>query len=213
MSKAFHYDPDRVNKTYYRLRPFGRFLVNFVFKKQVIGAEHIPQDGGFILACNHVTAIDPVFLVSTCPRELHFMGKSSLFEKPFSRWFMTSMNGFPVDRGTADMKSIRYAQQLIERGHVLGIFPEGTRSKTGTPQRAKGGVAMIAKATKADILPVCVYFSEKPHFRSRLTIRYGEVIPYESLGLSEQEHSAQELRAAAAYVMERITDLWQQKHA
>ena len=213
MSKSFHYDPDKKNKTYFRLRPIGRFLVRFVFRKQVIGTENIPQDGGFILACNHITAIDPVFLVSTCPRELHFMGKSSLFQKPFSRWFMTSMNGFPVDRGSTDMKAIRYAQELLRRGHVLGIFPEGTRSKTRTPQRAKGGVAMIAKETKADILPVSIYFSEKPRFRSRLTIRYGEVIPYASLGMTEGEHSAQELRAAAALVMERITALWQQEHA
>ena len=60
---------------------------------------------------------------------------------------------------------------------------------------------------------MCIYFSGKPHFRSRLTIRYGDIIPYESLGLEDNEHNSQTLRAAAAYVMEKITELWKQQHA
>ncbi|MBQ7540785.1 MAG: 1-acyl-sn-glycerol-3-phosphate acyltransferase [Clostridia bacterium] len=215
MSKPFqfHYDPDKESAAYPRIRPVIHFLVHFVFKEKVVGTENIPQEGSFIVACNHVTAIDPVFVAETCPRTLHFMAKISLFKKSFSRWLLTTMNAFPVDRSGVDMKAIRYAQALLDRGHVLGIFPEGTRSKDLKPHRAKGGVAMIAKQTHADILPVCIYFSEKPHFRSKLTIRYGEVIPYDSLELPEDEHSAQQCRVAAAFVMEKITELWQQGHA
>ncbi|MBQ7545573.1 MAG: 1-acyl-sn-glycerol-3-phosphate acyltransferase [Clostridia bacterium] len=212
MSKPFHYDPDKESKAYPMIRPVIHFLVKFVFREQVIGLENIPQEGNFIVACNHITAIDPVFIAENCPRTVHFMAKVSLFKKAFPRWLLTTMNAFPVDRGRVDMKAIRYAQALLDRGHVLGIFPEGTRSKTGTPQRAKGGVAMIANQTHSNILPVCIYFDGKPHFRSRLTIRYGEVIPYEALGLEDDEHNAQTLRDAAAFVMEKITELWQMKH-
>ena len=212
MAKAFHYDPNKENKTYPILRPVGRFLVRLVFKAQILGLENIPKDGGFILASNHLNALDPVFIVSFCPRILHFMAKKELFQKGFSRWFVTTMNGFPVNREGTDTKAIDYAEQLLRKGHVLGIFPEGTRSKTRTPGRAKAGVAMIAKATKADVVPVSIYFSEKPHFRSRLTVRFGEVIPYETLGMTDEERNTQQLRDAAKTIMERITALWEKKH-
>lgn len=211
MSK-FHYNPDKKNALYKLLRPIAKFLVWFVFRTKVYGLENIPENGGFILASNHVTAIDPVFMVAKCPKELHFMGKAELFEKPFTRWFLTGMNGFPVQRRGLDMKAIRYAEALLKKEHVLGIFPEGTRSKTRVPQAPKAGVAMIAKDTKSDIVPVSVYFSEKPHWRSRLTIRFGEVIAYEELGLTDEAYNSEQLRAAAKLVMERITELWAKKH-
>lgn len=211
--KPFHYDPNKESKAYKVIRPLIHGLIKITFKEQVVGLENIPQDGKFIVAANHVTAIDPVLVADRCPRTLHFMAKISLFKNGFSNWLLTTMNAFPVDRSGVDMKAIRYAQALLDNGHALGIFPEGTRSKTLVPQRAKGGVALIAQQTGADILPVCIYFSEKPHFRSRLTIRYGEVIPFDTLGLVDAEHNAQALRAAAGKVMERITDLWKLGHA
>lgn len=211
--KPFHYDPNKESKAYPILRPFLHVLIRIVFKEKIVGLENVPKDGKFILAANHVTAIDPVLVADGCPQTVHYMAKISLFKNAFSNWLLTTMNAFPVDRSGVDMRAIRYAQALLENGHALGIFPEGTRSKTLEPQRAKGGVALIAQQTGADILPVCIYFSEKPHFRSRLTIRYGEVIPFDTLGLVDAEHSAQALRAAANKVMERITDLWKLGHA
>ena len=210
----FDYDPKKRNHLYPVLRPVSTPLIHIVFKYDLIGKENLPENGGFILACNHVTAIDPVFLVSSiAPKEVHFMGKDELFEKPFSRWFLTGMNGFPIHRQGVDVKGIKYAEALLEQGDVLGIFPEGTRSKTREPQRAKAGVALIAKATHADVVPMSIYFSEKPHYRSRLTVRIGEPIRYEELGLSDEERNTQELRAAAALVMERIKALWSMGHA
>ena len=211
-NRNFHYDPDKQNAMYKVLRPIAKFLVWFVFKTKVYGLENIPEKGGFILASNHITAIDPVFMVAKCPRELHFMGKAELFQKGFTRWFLTGMNGFPVQRRGVDMKAMRYAQALLKKDHVLGIFPEGTRSKTCVPQSPKAGVALIAKETQSDVVPVSIYFSEKPHWRSRLTIRFGEVIPFEQLGITSEEHDSQQLRDAAKLIMERITEQWAKKH-
>ena len=213
MSKAFVYDTKKIGKLYPKLKPWAGKLVKFLYKVQYVGTENIPQGGGFILACNHVTALDPVYLLSACPHRVCFMGKKELFENPFTRWFLSGMNGFPINRRGADTKAIAFAETLLREGNVLGIFPEGTRSKTLEPQRAKGGVALIAQATGADVLPAAVYFSEKPHFRSRLTVRFGEVIPYADLGLPEGERDTAALRAAANGIMERITALWAQKHA
>lgn len=211
--KPFHYDPGKESKAYKFIRPIIHLLIKIAFKEKIVGLENIPAQGRFIVAANHVTAIDPVLVADRCPRTLHFMAKISLFKNAFSNWLLTTMNAFPVDRSGVDMKAIRYAQALLNNGHSVGIFPEGTRSKTLEPQSAKGGVALIAQQTQADVLPVAIYFSEKPHFRSRLTIRYGEIIPYDTLGLAECEHNAKELRNAAGVIMERITDLWKLGHA
>lgn len=211
--KPFHYDPNKESIAYPMIRPIIHLMIKVVFKEKVVGTENIPKEGKFLVACNHVTAIDPVLIADRCTRSLHFMAKDSLFKKAFPRWLLTTMGAFPVDRSGVDMKAIRYAQALLDNGHAVGIFPEGTRSKTLEPQRAKGGVALIAQQTGADILPVCIYFSEKPHFRSRLTIRYGEIIPFDTLGLVDAEHNAQKLREAAGLIMERITALWKLGHA
>ena len=210
----FDYDPKKRNHLYPILRPVSTPLIHIVFSYKVIGKENLPEKGGYIIACNHVTAIDPVFLVSSiAPTTVHFMGKEELFEKPFSRWFLTGMNGFPIDRRSVDFKGIRYAEALLEQGDVLGIFPEGTRSKTLEPQKPKAGVSLIAKATHADVVPLSIYFSEKPHYRSKLTVRIGKPIPYEELGISDDERNTQELRAAANLVMDKIKELWSMGHA
>ena len=215
MSKdfEFEYDTQKIGKLYPVIKPWSARIVRLMYKVRFVGTENIPKEGGFILASNHVTAPDPAYLLAACPHKVYFMGKKELFEKPFTRWFFTGMNGFPVNRAGADLKAIHFAETILREGNVLGIFPEGTRSKTLEPQRAKGGVALIAQATGADVLPVSLYFSEKPHFRSRLTVRFGEVIPNAELGLPEGERDAAGLRAAAAGIMERITELWAQKHA
>lgn len=214
MSKPyeFHYNPDKKNPFYRILRPFTKALCKFLFRVKVVGLENIPQSGGFILASNHLNALDPVLIIHACPRELHFMGKSSLFHKAFPRFFLTIFNGFPIRREGLDSKAIHYAEELLKRDHCLGIFPEGTRSKNLRPAKAKGGVAMIAKDTHSDVLPVSIYFDSKAHFRSKVTIRFGELIAYESLGLVDEERNTQQLRDAAAAIMERIVALWERKH-
>ena len=213
MSKEFQYDTKKIGKLYPVIKPFTMAFIKFMYKVRFVGRENIPSDRGFILASNHLSTLDPVFLIAACPQKVYFMGKKELFQKPFQRWFFTGMNSFPVNRAGADTKAITFAETLLKDGNVLGIFPEGTRSKTLEPQRAKGGIALIARATGADVLPVSIYFAEKPHFRSRLTVRFGELIPNASLELPEGERDTAGLRAAAAAVMERITELWAQKHA
>lgn len=211
--KEFEYDTRKIGKLYPIIKPFTMAFVHFMYKVRFVGRENIPTDSGFILASNHLSTLDPVFLIAACPQKLYFMGKKELFQKPFQRWFFTGMNSFPVNRAGADTKAIDFAESLLRDGNVLGIFPEGTRSKTYSPQRARGGVALIARATGADIVPVSIYFSGKPHWRSRLTVRFGTVIPNAELNLPEGERDTAGLRAAANGIMERIVALWEQGHA
>jgi len=206
--KKFDYSVVKDRKTYSILMPLGKFLRWLLYKVTYSGLENIPAEGGFILASNHITALDPFFLATGSPLPIHFMGKDEVFQKPVLRTLMTHFNGFPVSRGAADKTAVEYAIKLLARGGVLGIFPEGTRSKDNKIGQGKSGVALIAKAANADILPVAVYTPGKFKFRAKLTVRFGEMIRYEELGMSDDERSARELREAARVVMDRISQLW-----
>ena len=210
--KGFDYSKITESKFYDTMRPVGKILEKMLYKIEYVGEENIPENGGFILASNHVNALDPVFIaLGMKKRQLHFMGKKELFENPLIKFFLSKLNGFPIVRGGADSEALNYAIRIVKEGYVLGIFPEGTRSKDFKPARAKSGVAVIAKEAKADILPVSIYTSDDMKKGTKLTIRYGEVIPYESLGINE-ESSREEIRGCAQTVMAEITKLWEMGH-
>ncbi|MBQ3151018.1 MAG: 1-acyl-sn-glycerol-3-phosphate acyltransferase [Clostridia bacterium] len=211
--ELFDYSSTKKRILYPILIPIGRFLVKFIFKTTLIGVENVPKDGKFIFASNHITMLDPVFIATLCPRTLYFMAKQELFKNGFVRWFLTNMNAFPINRDGYDTRSMDYAERLLSEGNAIGIFPEGTRQKSRRPGRAKAGVAVLAKATKASVVPVSVYFSKKPSFRSKLTVRIGEPIAYEEFNFTDDERNTRELRDAASLVMERITKLWEKQHS
>ena len=96
---------------------------------------------------------------------------------------------------------------------MLGIFPEGTRSKDpdGKMLPPKAGVALIAKATHSDVLPACIYFEGKSKFRKKITVRFGEVIPYEELGLTDESNMS-EIKDASRLVMGKIGELLEKGH-
>lgn len=210
--KGFDYSKVTEGGFYDAMRPVGKAVENMLYKIEYVGTENIPENGGFILASNHVNALDPVFIaLGMKKRQLHFMGKKELFENPLVKFFLTKLNGFPIVRGGADSEALNYAIRIVKEGYVLGIFPEGTRSKDFKPARAKSGVAAIAKEAKADILPVAIYTSDDMKKHTKLTIRFGEVIPFEKLGLSD-ESSRDEIRGCAQNIMGEITKLWEMGH-
>lgn len=210
--KGFDYSKITEGALYDNMRPVGIALEKMLYKIEYVGMENIPENGGFILASNHVNALDPVFIaLGMKKRQLHFMGKKELFENPIVKFFLTKLNGFPIVRGGADSEALNYAIRIVKEGYVLGIFPEGTRSKDFKPARAKSGVAVIAKEAKADILPVSIYTSDNMKKHTKLTIRFGEVIPYNKLGLND-ESSREEIRACAQKVMSEISRLWEMGH-
>lgn len=210
--KGFDYSKITEGNLYEVMRPVGIALEKMLYKVEYVGTENIPENGGFILASNHVNALDPVFIaLGMKKRQLHFMGKKELFENSFTKFFLSKLNGFPIVRGGADSEALNYAIRIVKEGYVLGMFPEGTRAKDYKPARAKSGVAVIAKEAKADILPVAIYTSDDMKKGTKLTIRYGEIIPYEKLGINE-DSSREEIRGCAQNVMEEIKKLWEMGH-
>ncbi len=209
--KDFDYSSVKKHKTYNILMPLSRLVVRIAYKVKIVGTENIPAKGGFILASNHITAFDPVIIASVKGRPVHYMSKKELFEKPLIGWFLSKLNAFPINRGGSDKRAITYAIKIVQEGGILGIFPEGTRSETGKPISPKAGVALIAKAAKADILPVSIYSSSNSKLFSKLTVRFGELIPFDELGISENGRSS-ELRNASRLIMNSIIELWEEEH-
>ncbi len=182
------------------------------YKVTYIGRENIPQDGGFIIACNHQSGVDPIILGRGVKRTIHFMAKEELFENEALGIFIKHMNAFPVRRGQGDTTAVEFAEDIVRNGYVLGIFPEGTRSKDFKPARGKSGTALIAKMTGADVLPASIYTSDRYKKGTRLTVRFGKLIKNEEFCFTEEPHSTKELKDATKRIMGDITSLWEEGH-
>ena len=179
---------------------------------RVYGKENLKNlNYGHILCPNHLSNIDPVLLAVVYPYKICFMAKSELYKNPIVGWVITHMYGFPVKRGTGDTSAIEFGEKIIEEGHVMAICPEGKRikDKDGVPQKAKSGVAVIAKATNAGVLPVAICSKGKIKVGSHVTVSYGKLITPEEMGFDKEEFGPHDIKKAANLVMERITELWQ----
>jgi len=145
-----------------------------IYRVKVSGLENIPQEGAFILCCNHIHSYDPALLAITSTRRLRFMAKKELFRNPIKRFFFTNMGAFPVDRKAASMTSYRKAMNILKEGTGLVIFSQGTKMKTLDINSAKGGVALFAVKAKAPVVPVGI--SGSYFMFSSLKVRFGQAV-------------------------------------
>lgn len=212
MSYNYKYGSDKSHFLYKIIRPLAKVVIAAKYKVTYIGAENVPTDRGFILASNHITALDPVIIGVGCKAQFHFIAKKELFEKKIVGWFLTNLNAFPVDRSKFDFKSMDYAVKVVEDGDALVIFPEGTRSPDFEPHDAKGGVCYVAKQCKCDVVPVSIYTSDRAKSGTRLTVRYGKPIKYEDLNFHEDVEKMKDLRYGSKLIMDNIKELWRLGH-
>ncbi len=210
--KPFDFSRVREYKFALLVKPLFRIVFFLFFRVRVIGKANIPKNGGFIAASNHISGADPAFTYMFLKTPIHYMSKQELFKNPYIGWIFKHLNGFPVTRGTANKRAVEYAIKVVEQGNVLGIFPEGTRSKDFTPQPPKTGVALIARETKAGVLPVSIYSAEKIKPFCKITVRFGQMIPCETFGFGNGVKS-DELKVASGLIMDSIIALWALKHS
>lgn len=157
------------------------FIVSKVlFFVKIEGRENIPKDRNCVLMGNHQCILDPLMLALCVPdREIHFMGKKELWNNKLLGWVFTKVHGFPVDRGNMDMGAIRTAMNVLKEGDTLGIFPEGTRSRTGHMLPLLGGASMLALRSRCDVIPVYIDGNYRP-FR-RMVVRVGAPVQMDDL--------------------------------
>lgn len=128
------------------------------FRWKIYGRENIPSGGPYIICANHTSWFDPPLTGCTIPpnQMVHFMAKDELFHMFLLGYFIRKLGAFPVRRDTADRRSIRLAMDILEKDGVLGLFPEGTRSKTGELGEPFHGPAHIALKSVKPVLPIAI---------------------------------------------------------
>jgi 1-acyl-sn-glycerol-3-phosphate acyltransferase len=160
-------------------------ILRALFRLRDRGREHLPE-GGFVLAANHNSNFDPWPLgIPLFPRRyLRFMAKSELFWTPFKQ-FAYGCGAFPVRRGERDTEAIETATQLAREGHIVVMFPEGTRRKKGLRKkyeaRAHTGAARIALDANVPLVPAGIVGTDRLGRLAPLRVAYGAPIPLDDL--------------------------------
>ena len=178
------------------------FVFRLIFRIDAKGSANIPSEGAVLICSNHIHNFDPVIIAMHSRRQIRFMAKAEAFEWPVLGYLVKAVGAFPVKRGGADISAIRTSLKYLKEGQAVGIFPEGTRSKTGELSEAHHGVMMLADSSKAILVPVGIVGSYK--LLGRLKIRIGEPVTAAGLVPEGEEYSRE---AAVSGLMQRIDAL------
>ena len=196
-----------------------RPLVKIFFRVDLQGINNIPQSGAAILASNHLSVSDSVFLPAMLERAVIFLAKDEYFngrglKGRITAWFFRNINQLPMDRsgGQKSAASLASAKQALDKGKILGIYPEGTRSPDGRLYRAKLGVAKLALESGAPVIPVAMIGTDKvqpigqslPH-PGKIGIKIGKPLHFGHLAGKHDDPQA--LRACADEIRQAINVL------
>jgi 1-acyl-sn-glycerol-3-phosphate acyltransferase len=164
-------------------------ILRMLFKIRVEGIEHVPAEGSVILASNHLSFSDSIFLPLVLDRRVTFVAKAEYFEQKKTAWFFKLMGQIPVKRGggPASQRALESAQEVLEAGGVFGIYPEGTRSPDGRLYKGRTGVARLALDTNTSVLAVAMVGTReaqpigqrKPNFGSPVTIKFSRPLRFD----------------------------------
>ena len=168
--------------SYTYLRCFHRFEVN--------GIENVPQKGGFILACNHLSYIDPPAVGCKIPRNLHYFARDSLFFWPLGL-LISNLNSILVNRKQLDLGTLRRVLLVLKNGKPVLLFPEGTRSPDGTLQKSQKGLGLLVYKSGVPVLPARLHGSFEilgkgkmvPRIGKKLYLNIGELLPSSKFSL------------------------------
>ncbi len=174
--------------------PFGQFVCGLFFstlwRLKVTGVENVPLSGPVIIASNHRSFADPPLIGVSSPRPLHFLAKKELFDfGPFG-WLISRLNAHPLNRA-AGIGALKTAQDVLEQGGAVILFPEGRRSRTEELQKPKGGVGMLAVKMGVPVVPVYIQNSGSMGQLKRLSVNFGS--PIDAGSFSDYDKLAEEV--------------------
>lgn len=191
-------------------------ICHLLLRFEVSGIDNIPRAGGAIIVGNHLHNLDPVLVCIACPRPIHYMAKDDLFRVPVIGPLIAFVGAFPVDRDRMDRRALRRAEATLKQGIALGIFPEGTRSRTHRIEKVHAGVGMFALRSDAPIVPVAITGSEHLPLNGAKTDRSGtrrlrptvRIAFGEPFTLPQREDGARMgVAEATDYIMGRVADM------
>lgn len=190
-----------------------------IFRFQVVGKEEVPTTEGVILAANHVSYVDPLFIgAAILERQLHFMAKEELFRVPFLGAVIRGLHTVPVRRGQVDYAAIRQSLRLLEEGEILAMFPEGTRGDGMALQEAEEGIGLLAARSGCPVVPVYVHGTDSVLPRGKriprlhpVTIYFGH--PLRLAGEVAAKEPRGNYRSLSEEVMKGIAELKARSHS
>ena len=205
-----------------RLTDFvGRVIVRCLVNVNVVGLDQpLPKSGPLIIASNHLSNVDGVlvacWLAQALDRRIYLLGKQEALDWPLIGRALSANSVIGIRRGAGDLEAFRAARRVLDEGHVLGVFPEGTRSPTGGLQEAKDGIAILALRTGSPILPVGLTGTDRlwprgdrPHRGGTVTVRVGRLFTVNA-GLTGPSTGGDRRRAqheATEQIMTQIAEL------
>ena len=192
---------------------FAHALVGFLLRLlpgfEVIDARKVPAGGAVIIACNHISVVDPPVVGCALGRPIHYMAKKELFTIVILGPIIRALNAFPVDRAILDRRALARSEQVLHDGGGLLLFPEGTRSRSGRLGRGRPGIGMLARRVGVAIVPA--YLENTQRFlrtifsRRKIRVRFGE--PMDADLITSFPDSNDGYRAITQEVMRRIEEL------
>lgn len=189
---------------------FYKFVINLFtvfskvfYKYEVIGAENVPDEGNIIIAANHKSNLDPIFVASAIKnRTVATIGKKELFENKILATILNKLNVIPIDRDNPGISTIKTILKKIKEGYVIGIFPEGTRVKGNGFGEAKAGLALFAVKGKANVVPISIISNYK--LFNKVTIYIDKPISFEEY--YKQKLGTEDYERLSGDVLEVIKD-------
>ncbi len=175
-------------------------VLHLSFRIRTEGTSHLPKRGPVILASNHRSFLDSIFLPLVVPRRVTFVAKAEYFDNPKTAWFFRGVGQIPIRRegGSASERALESAMEVLQAGGVFGIYPEGTRTRDGYLHRGHTGVARLALRCGAPIVPVGMIGTDEvqpvdvkmPKLGRTVTIRFGEPLDCTRFGRRADDHMA-----------------------
>ena len=166
------------------------------FRLRVYGRENLIEEGPAILASNHASYLDPPLVGVCCRKDIYYLARKSLFEKPVFGPLIAQLNAFPIDRARGDVAALRAILHLLKAGKRVVVFPEGTRSSDGNLQPARAGVGLIIAKSLAPVVPIRIFGSHAALPRSggirftQITVVVGKPLFFTKQDLGTDERSA-----------------------
>ncbi|MDR1784403.1 MAG: 1-acyl-sn-glycerol-3-phosphate acyltransferase [Endomicrobium sp.] len=157
-------------------RQIFRLIFSLFYRWRIEGLENVPCLGPAIIVSNHISFFDPPLIGSAIRRPLYFMAKKELFDIPVLKWIIKQTHAFPIKRDGQDMMAMRKALSLLKEGHLLLMFPEGTRSKNCVMGKARAGAGMLACNAQLPLIPVKLRNTSVMLKFRRIDIKFGKPV-------------------------------------
>jgi 1-acyl-sn-glycerol-3-phosphate acyltransferase len=186
-------------------RPAVGGLVRIFAPLRTYGTERIPREGPLVLCFNHFSWLDPWAIGAGCPRTIYYVAKQEAHDAPLMGWFIRLFGTSSVRRGESDREAIRVMREVVRRGDVLGMFPEGTRQKE-VPGKVQSGAAMIAVQEGVPVVCAAIEGTQRWRFGNfePVSIAWGE-----PLRLDDEPRNSKGYREAALRIENELRGLWE----